>query len=375
MKIGALEFKEYAARKPITTSPTGQFVTASEVLANRSLSLGSLFTLDTETQVRLAVERYALEPDFRLGVMGMGVYTKAEIMEHLRMQSAFGQLVLRAEMGYCSELMAALTAPSFPAWPAIPDDAVPTAPDWRGLNRCFWIKVPTRALFCENTTDNVTTPIANYRIANVHPAFQKRGFTVTALTGKDDVRANFVTPAKNTLTVYLGGVGHGAYPLYTGHWHDRILEVGKYEPAEVRGKAIHFLSCQTATKLGPDTVSNGARAYAGYTENFIFVWDDSSTPVDEFLLFVKGDSVYDLMMANGATAQQAYDTTVNAFNAAIGLVPGTAAATWLTWDRDHLKLHGDPATVIAPYRYVRICFPFPATEQLEALVLAGELTD
>ena len=90
------------------------------------------------------------------------------------------------------------------------------------------------------------------------------------------------------------------------------------------------------------------------------MWDDSSTPaVNEFELFARSDSTYDLAMANGATAQDAYNATVAAFNAAMALVPNTAAATWLLWDRDHLKLHGDPATKIAPYRWVRFCYPLP----------------
>jgi hypothetical protein len=80
-------------------------------------------------------------------------------------------------------------------------------------------------------------------------------------------------------------------------------------------------------------------------------------------------------MAKGATALDAHNGTIQAFNAARAQVPNTVAATYLTWDRDHLTLHGDRASKIEPYRYVKICYPIMALEQEDALVSAGELVD
>ena len=48
MKIRKFEFKDYAAKKPVTVSAKGEFLTASDVVADISLSLGSLFTLSSE---------------------------------------------------------------------------------------------------------------------------------------------------------------------------------------------------------------------------------------------------------------------------------------------------------------------------------------
>ncbi len=376
MKIGELVFKAYAAKKPVTLSPTGKFLTAAEVLSQPSLGFGSLHALGLKSQLKLALERYAIEPEFKLGIFGIGVISKDEVIEHLKNQTSFGQLALQAEMEYCNQLMSSLAAGSLPAWPEIPTPVLPEKPEWKKVKRCYLLKLPTRCLFCENTTDGVTTSFANYRIANVHPVFQKRGFTVVVLKGVDDVRTNFIPQAKNGLTVYMGGVGHGNYSLYTGHAGSHILEVGQYDSAEVKGKAIHFLSCETAGQLGPDTIDKGGKSYAGYTENFILQWDDgSTTAVDEFELFARADSTYDLMMANGATAQQSYDATIQAFNAAISQVPNTVAATYLTYDRDHLKLLGTASATIPSYRYVKICFPLVALERQNALAAAGELVD
>jgi hypothetical protein len=374
MKIGSLQFKEFAAAKPVTVAPDGKLMTLQDVAATPTLGFGSLFTLSEQDQLKLALKRYEMEPDFRLGIIGLGVLTKAEVMQHLKLRSEFGKVALSAEMGYCNELVAAVSQLA-PAWPKTPIRPPAGWPDWKPVKKCVKLKLKNTVLFCENTTDGVTAPIAARRMATVHPAFVARGFTVVALTGSDDTRADFLPVAKRGLTVYVGGVGHGNYTLYTGHNGDRILEVGQYDAAEVNDKVLHFLSCRTAATLGPDTVAKGAKAYAGYNENFTFVWDNSATPVNEFLLFVDADSTFDLWMAAGKTAQEAYDATIQAFNAAAAQVPGTAAATWLTYDRDHCKRFGASDATVAPWRYVKLCFPIKKFEMEEALALHGEVAD
>ncbi len=375
MKLGNLEFKEYATKKPVALSPQGEFITIADVISKGEGLLGSLHALDAGQQIKLALERYQLEPEFKLGIFGRGIMKKSEVLENIKSQTEFGKVAVQAEMEYCNQLVASLGVDKLPAWPEIIKPHDIHLPDWKPIRKCIHLKVATRVLFLENTTDTVTTPFANYRIANVHPAFQARGFTVQVLKDHDDIRANFVPLAKNSLLVYIGGIGHGGYTLYTGDGGNHILEVGAYDPYEVKGKGMHFLSCQTAAQLGPDTVAKGGLFYDGYTENFTFVWDNPNTPVNEMQLFVKADSTFDLMIAAGATAQQAYAAKTQAFNAAIAQVPGTAAATWLTYDRDHNKLLGAGATTIQSSRYVKICFPLLEIDKQNALLDAGDLVD
>lgn len=377
MKIGNLEFKNYAAKKPVSLSPSGNFLTAKEVVEQPAMTLGSLHSLSKEDQIKLAVERYSFEPDFTLAIIQQGLIKKDEIIDQIKKQTDFGKIALQAEMQYCNELITALGSGVVTTWPQIPETPLPNIPDWKPFKKkCINLKLQTRALFCENTTDSVTSPFAQYRIQNVHPVFSSRGFVVTVLQGTEDVNTNFIPQAKNSLTVYLSGIGHGSYTTYTGHGGNHILEACQYDSSVVKGKAIHFLSCQTATKLGPDTIAKGAKCYAGYIENFVLQWDSPNTPaVNELLLFAKSDSTFDIMMANGATAQQAFNATIQAFNAAISSVPNTVTATYLTLDRDRLKLHGDPNTKILPYRYVKICYPINALEKETILAQAGELVD
>jgi hypothetical protein len=375
MKIGKLTFKDYAAKKPIMVSPSGKFVTIKEVSATPTLQFGSLHTLSNESKVKLTLERYKCEPDFKLGIFEQGIMTKAEILKNIQDETPFGKLAVQVEMQYCNELVLSLKKASLPAFPKLPDRPLPKVPDWRQIKRCFWFRVKNIALFCENTTDSVTGPFALYRIANVHNVFAARGFNVVANIGNADTRINFVNTAKKPLTAYLSGIGHGNYDLYTGHAGEIILKVGAYDAAEVKDKAIHFLSCRTAAQLGPNTITKGARCYAGYDENFTFVWDNPATPVNELDLFKKSDSIFDIYMAYGFTAQQAYNAAIATFNASIAMVPGTSAASWLSYDRDHLRLLGDPNTKILPYRFVKICLPLKTPLLEEMLVEVGDLTD
>ena len=356
IKIGNLEMKKYAAKKPVAVTPTGEFVKPSELVEKPSLAIGSLLALSEDLQAKLTIERNKLEPDFKLGIIGVGIVTKDELIEHVEARTELGQEIVRAEMNYCNDLMATLAGGAPSKWPVVPTpkpEPLPT--DWKWIPKPWWKFFRTCALFCENTTDPVTKYAADYRIKNVHPVFKKRGFCVIVLQGADDVRANFAPKAKSKRVVYIAGIGHGSPTTYTGHLGDPILKVCSYDPSEVQKKVIHLLSCQTAKQLGPDIIKKDGKAYAGYFENFTFVYDQPGTPINEMELFWKCDSTFDIMMANFATAKAAHNVTISAYNAAITSVPGTAAATWLTHDRNYFRtpvinvIYGDKAAKIFPF--------------------------
>ncbi len=377
VKVGTLEMKTYAAEKPIAISPTGTFLKPADVLGKADLAFGSLLSLDDNTQTKLAVERTRLEPDFRLSLVGVGSFTKDEVLEHMETGTEFGRGFVHAEVNYCNELMTSL-AQNTPrsTWPEMPTTPpMPVPKEWEWVPKPYARFCRTIALFCENNTDNVTTPAAKYRMNNVHPVFAKMGFIVKCLTGVHDVRAEFATIARNRRVVYISGIGHGSPTAYTGHLGNRILEVGQYDPAEVKGKATHLLSCQTAKQLGPDLVKNGCHAYAGYFENFIFAWDSPSTPINEQDLFWRADSTFDINMAMGRTAEEAAKAAIAAFNAAIAQVPNTIYATYLTHDRNYLRtpfhdaIYGEKNHRI--YAWIRL----PMTPFMEAEETMPELVE
>lgn len=132
---------------------------------------------------------------------------------------------------------------------------------------------------------------------------------------------------------YLTGVGHGSYNVYTGDYGDPIFQVGNYHPDEAKGKIVHFLSCQTARDLGPDFVSNAARAYFGYDENFTFTMPEKDT-------FFECDSEIDKAFADGLTAAQVYDRVRRLYDQRIADFRAAGKlreAATLEFDRDHLR--------------------------------------
>lgn len=373
VRVGRLKVKAYAAEKPVALGAGGKFISLAEAAKKPSaLSLASsLSALTDDDQAKLAIERNRLEPDFTLGVVGYGNVRKKELLEHIRQRTRLGNMAVEAELQYVTELVGKLTGSAKPAWPRIPAAKMAPIPeDWRWIPKSWWKTLQTCALFCENTTDSVTQHAATYRKKHVHPVFKKRGFNVVVLEGTENVAAEFVPRAKNKRVVYISGIGHGNPTTYTGHLNAPLLRACQYDPAVVDRKSLHFLSCQTAQQLGPDTVKKGANSYAGYFENFTFVHDNPSTPVNEQDLFWKADSTYDIAMALGKTAKEAGQLTIAAFNSAIATVPGTAAATWLTWDRNWFRSaddgpkYGKAGARISPYMVT----PFLEVEEaLEAL--------
>ncbi len=381
VKVKNLEMFEYAVKKPVTIAADGKKSTLADVAQNPSLSMANLFSMEDKLQIELTVERYIPEPDFRLGIFEHGSMSKEEVIDSVKNQTLIGQDIVRAEMVYCQELMQNLNNPEpIPAKPKIPDiEPEPIPPYYHWIPKDWWQRwtfLRNTALFCENTTDDVTQKATPYRFKHVHPAFTKRGFNVVVLKDINDDRFQFVDALKKNRVTYISGIGHGSPTTFTGHLGSPILKVGSYNPEEVKGKTIHLLSCQTAKQLGPDLIRNGAKAYAGYYENFTFIYDQPATPFDDMELFWQCDSTYDIMLAGGATVQEAHEATIRTYNACIAKpgVAGTATATWLTHDRNYFMTpvidgkYGSKSTKLYPYVAIRV----PRLESAEELFAAPE---
>lgn len=199
--------------------------------------------------------------------------------------------------------------------------------------RMVSLELKVTALGIDSNYEPVTRAAFQYREEHVYPYLQAKGFTVKKLQGPLARRHYVAAEAKKAEVEYLTGVGHGSYNLYTGDHGNVLYRSGDYHPDEVRGKIVHFLSCQTARDLGPDFVRNGCRAYFGYDENFTFQMAEKDT-------FFECDSEIDRAFAEGLSAAQVdervrglYDRRIADLRAAGKLY---VAAT-LEFDRDHLR--------------------------------------
>jgi hypothetical protein len=359
VKLGRFTLPDYAAEKPVGIRSSGQLIYAKDLLENKVAPSFGLALAPKENKTKLALERIKLEPDFEFGVMSRpGKYSKNEVLKHIEDQTSLGLVFTDIEVNYAEyftqQLLGNIAIPKVLSLKEKADLALPKIPaEWKWLPKAYWRFLKARVLFCENTTDGVTSQAAQYRIANVHKAFANRGFEVICLDGVNDIRTNFITKSTEPRVVYIGGIGHGNYTTYTGHMFNHILEVGAYGSNEVNGKVIHFLSCETGRTLGPDTVTHAARAYVGYDENFVFDWANSN-------LYWKCDSQFDISMANGKSVEQAIADTYAQYDAAITSVPGTSTASTLLNDKNLLRspvsgpAWGSKTAKVYPYAFYHI---------------------
>ena len=161
MKIGNLDFKSFAAKKPLMITSEGRFITAQQVAEAPSLGQGSPFALEEKLQIELAVKRYSLEPDFKLGIIDGGLYSKDDIIDHIERRTEFGQLVLKTEMGYCDQLSSNLKWEKVPPWPKKPPKPIPQPPWWKRKDQCIWLRVRNRALFYDRRRHDTDRQLAH----------------------------------------------------------------------------------------------------------------------------------------------------------------------------------------------------------------------
>lgn len=332
-----LNLSELEAKKPLAIDAEGNYLSLKDLEAKKPFM--ALATLAPEQQSDLVLKRYDMEPDFKISILEGATLNKAQVVKMIKDQTDFGIEATRAELSYLSDIQSEIAGPvteeelpetvELGPWP--PKAVRPIPVKW------WWWFLRRYAVFAEDTDTAITKSAAQFRAKKVVPCFKSKGIIPIILTGTNDTRPNFANASKHRGVVYISGVGHGSPTAYTGYNYDRLLEIGKYDPAEVKRKIIHLLSCKTAQKLGPDLIKNGACAYFGYYENFTITWNHPNT-------FWTCDSSIDLALCQGLNAGYAAKIAIRIYNYWISRMRAIhgPTAVWLTWDRDALRtpLHG-----------------------------------
>jgi hypothetical protein len=157
------------------------------------------------------------------------------------------------------------------------------------------------------------------------------------------------------------GSGHGSKTSFTGQNESVILEVGKYNPREVKGKVIKLLSCQTGISLGPDLIKNGAAAFLGYKDDYVWVMDAdlASTPWADnlagacLLPVVDGLSI----LLDGKTAEESLEIELAGYTRNAAAAKDELIKSCLDFNHDNAVLLGDPGARVR--RRPNITIPLP----------------
>ena len=155
------------------------------------------------------------------------------------------------------------------------------------------------------------------------------------------------------------GVGHGDEVGFSGQNEVVILEVGQYDSREVRGKVIKLLSCQTGVTLGGDLIKNGAVAFLGYVDDYVWLCDAdlASTPWADKMaatcLMPVVDSINCLL--DGKTCREAIEKEKDGYSRNAEVEEDELIKSCLEFNRDNSVLLGDQNAKIRP----RLGLPLP----------------
>jgi hypothetical protein len=180
--------------------------------------------------------------------------------------------------------------------------------------------------------EDVVAACREFREQLVYPDLVAAGAALDSFGGDDATRAKVSAALTAPGTRALSGSGHGVEERFNGQDGRALLEIGRYDPAEVRGKVVHLLACLTAAQLGPDLVQNGCRAFFGYDVIFAFQLENRE-------LFLDCDAQFDRSLVEGKSAGDAYADAFDAFTLQIEALLAQGQpylAAMLEYDRDHL---------------------------------------
>src|SRR5262245_29505925 len=98
------------------------------------------------------------------------------------------------------------------------------------------LAVAVSVLGIDSNYDAATLAAYQYREQHVYPYFAAKGFTVEKCQGSLAKRIYAAPKAQQSGVVYLTGVGHGSYTIYTGHLYDTVFQMANYSAAEAKDK-------------------------------------------------------------------------------------------------------------------------------------------
>jgi len=159
------------------------------------------------------------------------------------------------------------------------------------------------------------------------------------------------------------GAGHGDKDSFTGQNEAVILEVGRYNPREVKGKVIKLLSCQTGVALGPDLIKNGAKAFLGYEDDYVWVMDAdfASKPWADEMAATSLMPVIDGLNAllDGKTCREALETELEGYTRNAEVEEDELVKACLEFNRDNAVLLGNPTTRVRARPKITLPLPPP----------------
>lgn len=139
--------------------------------------------------------------------------------------------------------------------------------------------------------------------------------------------------------------GHGDYDVICGQDNEELARVGENEKL-LKSKIVYALSCRSGKLLGPSCVKFGAKAYIGYDEDFIFLYDENKRAHPEqdktAKMFLESSNQAMISLLKNNTPKTAHINSKQSFSKKIkklltsqSTTLESSAVRYLIWDMQH----------------------------------------
>jgi hypothetical protein len=162
-------------------------------------------------------------------------------------------------------------------------------------------------------------------------AVEAEGWKVIEIGGRRVSRAEVESALASNPSVPYIHYNHGSEDAHWGSETEKVLDLNNVD--KVAGRIVYCMNCLSAAKLGAVAYTNYKCIYVGYVREFAFTVEDEQlfgeAANSGFIAYAKGERDW-------AKIKQ---VMINAFNEAINRTNNPWTKTWLTWDRDNLRIY------------------------------------
>ncbi len=146
--------------------------------------------------------------------------------------------------------------------------------------------------------------------------------------------------------------GHGNNDMVAGYGQEPLIVRGENDDL-LKEKLVYSISCSSAKGLGMSACMNGAKAFIGYEDEFVFLFDKNktATPLKDEIAqnFLEPSNALIKSLLKGNTVKDAYESSQNAFSKKIEkllsseAMPGSESTiAFLLWDKSIQTFRGNP---------------------------------
>jgi len=176
-----------------------------------------------------------------------------------------------------------------------------------------------KILITQPTSDYTTRYISAWANFVIDLA-KKRKIDVVCLKGKRANRKEFQSVVIKTKPRFLFLNGHGNEKVVAGQDNEILVEMSN-EKRILKEKIVYALACSSAKILGRKSVKDGADAYLGYDEDFIFFYDEKcrTSPINDLTakLFLDPSNAIPISLLKGSSVGKAYENSQSMYKKVI----------------------------------------------------------